>query len=94
MAMSGEVPQDVVKGLMSKIFDWLLCQKDVTQSEVQNQPSVSQAKKLRFQLLSILMQASPSDEIYDLESVSSWERVRGLNISLECMIERIEQIEA
>ena len=32
--------------------------------------------------------------MYDLENIKKEERVRGLNVSLQCMIERVENIES
>lgn len=32
--MSAELPQTVIKDQICNIFDWLLCQRDVTKSEV------------------------------------------------------------
>lgn len=92
--ISATLPQATIKDQISSIFDWLLCQRDVTKNEVQNQPSVVQARKLRFSLLSLLVQASPSEELYDLEDLKEEDKIRGLNISLQCMIERVENIES
>jgi hypothetical protein len=55
---------------------------------------VVQARKLRFSILALLIQASPSEEIYDLETVKSEEKTLALNTALECMISRVEHIES